>query len=107
MKLKPKSPASHTLLQVDVEGSELEVLQGVQPSDWANVHQVCQYTCLIHAALAGLQAKEHEGSAMLSSAAPLAADLSCARAKLGAGSFTSMHLPVLAKVQLNAVLATC
>jgi len=42
MKLKPNPPASHTLLQVDVEGSELEVLQGVQPSDWANVHQVCQ-----------------------------------------------------------------
>ena len=42
MKLNPK-PMSHTLLQMDVvEGSELEVLQGVQPSDWANVHQVCQ-----------------------------------------------------------------
>ncbi len=42
MTLKPQPPASHTLLQVDVEGSELEVLQGVQPSDWANIQQVCQ-----------------------------------------------------------------
>lgn len=61
---EPKSLPSHTLLQVDVEGSELEVLQGVQPSDWANVHQVRQQASLMHAALV-VQSKEHESSVML------------------------------------------
>ncbi len=78
MKLKPNPPASHTLLQVDVEGSELEVLQGVQPSDWANVQQVCQSASPIHAALAAPQVKDCEGCAMLSSYVSLVVDLGCA-----------------------------
>ena len=44
---------------------------------------------------------------MLSSDASLAVDLSSAWAQLGAGSLASVHLSVLVKVLLNAVLATC
>ena len=29
------------MVQIDVEGCELEVLQGVQPKDWARIKQVC------------------------------------------------------------------
>ena len=40
---KPKC----ALLQIDVEGSELEVLQGVLPENWACIKQVRSQACWI------------------------------------------------------------
>lgn len=32
-------------MQIDVEGCELEVLQGIQPHDWSHISQVSNQDC--------------------------------------------------------------